>query len=89
MRQQKPKLKTKQEAEKEHAEELLDRNLLIVRKIEHYQTSQWRRLKFWYQRKWKENPVWCRVIHAVITGLIIGLAVGLVFWILRLNGVDV
>lgn len=80
MKQQRPKLKSKQEQEKDHAEEILDRNLLIVGKIEYYQNSQWRRFKFWYKRKRRENPFLFMAAHAVITGLAIGLTVGLLFW---------
>jgi hypothetical protein len=85
---QRPKTKSKQEVDKEHAEELLDRNLAVVRKIEYYQTSQWRRFKFWYLKQRKERTLVYRTFWAVTTGTIIGLFVGLMIWILRLSGVE-
>jgi len=65
--------------EKDAAEKLLDRNQYLVRKIEYYQNSRWRRLKFWWKKKWKENPFECVklilgvtiAIGAVITLLIV------------------
>jgi hypothetical protein len=61
---------TDKEMDKEQQKEILYKNQEVVRKIEYYQRSRWRRIKFWFKAKrtalvrwWKgESKPECRNI---------------------------